>query len=197
MLNQIKFNFQILVTLALIFQVTNFSTCYAQLEEEAAKKPASNETTYTAYNIWYENFDRIPSINYKRGSILPAGTVISNIQVSPKKISFFVDEYGLNFTVDFQSKYHPGINPHQFKDRMITNKSLEARLKDKTDVEISGIKSGEIYHGMSKDAVIMAWGYPPEHRTPTTKLPRWVYWTSRFVQKSLAFTDDKLTDFRQ
>lgn len=170
----------------------------APQEQGAEEANLESNEYYTAYNIWFENPTRISSINYKRGSRLPAGSVVSNVRVSGNTIRFYVKEYGTDFAVQFIPKFHPGLTAAKYKDRMFTKLPLAQRTEGMTDVETSGIDAGEIFSGMSKEAVLISWGYPPEHRTLNTQMPRWIYWTSRFVQKTLVFdSDGKLTDFRE
>ena len=42
---------------------------------------------------------------------------------------------------------------------------VEVELGLMTDTEIEGIKKGIVLNGMSKEAVLVCYGYPPEHRT--------------------------------
>ncbi len=40
----------------------------------------------------------------------------------------------------------------------------------------AGIQQGRPMPGMSREGVILAAGYPPEHRTPSLDAPSWTYW---------------------
>ena len=40
----------------------------------------------------------------------------------------------------------------------------------------SGIQQGRPMPGMTREGVILAVGYPPEHRTPSLDAPVWTYW---------------------
>ena len=46
---------------------------------------------------------------------------------------------------------------------------------------------------MSKKAVILSWGYPPELATPSTSLNAWKYWLKRFTSKIVRFDSDGKT----
>lgn len=46
-------------------------------------------------------------------------------------------------------------------------------------IDQQGIASGQILPGMSKEGVIIAAGYPPEHQTPSLEAPTWTYWGDR------------------
>jgi hypothetical protein len=40
---------------------------------------------------------------------------------------------------------------------------------------------------MSKEAVIISVGIPPDHKTPDLKSNRWIYWKNRFKNKAVCF----------
>jgi len=49
---------------------------------------------------------------------------------------------------------------------------------------------------MSKEAVILAIGYPPEHVTPTLESNTWKYWRTRFATQLVSFVDGKVVDIK-
>lgn len=169
-------------------------TVLAASGQSDEKSPALGaDDYYTAHTIWYEQPTKLYSLNYKKGSKIPAGSVVSKIRMTPgrsPKIMFTVDEYEIEFTVLFQGKYHPNMSANEFKDRMLTKIPLEDRTKGMSELDKEGIEKGVIFSGMSKDAVLIAYGYPPEHRTPSTKMPTWIYWPGRFVSKAYTFDKD-------
>lgn len=44
------------------------------------------------------------------------------------------------------------------------------------EVDAQGIQNGDVYGGMSREGVLLALGYPPEHRTPSLESDEWTYW---------------------
>ena len=58
-----------------------------------------------------------------------------------------------------------------------------------SQMEKDNIKAGTLAVGMSKDAVIMAFGYPPTHRTKTLAESTWTYWKSKFINFEIQFDD--------
>ena len=79
----------------------------------------------------------------------------------------------------------------EIAEEMLSPKKTSIRGRFKED-----IKAGNLRVGMTKKQVIQTRGYPPAHKTPTTKSNLWVYWSSRFVQLSVAFEDGKLARAR-
>lgn len=63
--------------------------------------------------------------------------------------------------------------------------------------ERKNIKNGTIAVGMSKDAVVMAYGYPPSHKTPTLDSNMWTYWRDRFRRVFVYFENGKVVNIKQ
>ncbi|MDE0838920.1 MAG: hypothetical protein OSB41_07690, partial [Kiritimatiellae bacterium] len=129
-------------------------TVLAASGQSDEKSPALGaDDYYTAHTIWYEQPTKLYSLNYKKGSKIPAGSVVSKIRMTPgrsPKIMFTVDEYEIEFTVLFQGKYHPNMSANEFKDRMLTKIPLEDRTKGMSELDKEGIEKGVIFSGMSK-----------------------------------------------
>ena len=58
---------------------------------------------------------------------------------------------------------------------MFTNLSPEEAMKGFSKKERNAVKRGFLVGGMSKEAVLMAYGYPPEHRTPSLDSNDWTF----------------------
>ena len=56
------------------------------------------------------------------------------------------------------------------------------------------IKKGEVRPGMSRNAVLISWGYPPEVRTPELTLSDWTYWKSRFDTVMVRFEGGSVSE---
>ena len=142
---------------------------------------------YLAYNVWYEKPDNVWSTNYKTGMVVPAGTPVSNVRIgykrSHKLVAFSVPSMGdTEFIIHFTKAHHGNLSFSAFKKRMFTTKTFKEMSKGFSKDEIEAITSPRpfICKGMSKRAVIMAWGYPPEVATPATTLNIWKYWINRY-----------------
>ena len=152
---------------------------------------AADEQKFTAYNLWYEHPEKVYSTGYEKGAMIPAGSAVSQVKVSRKKVSF-VDGSGTRFTVIFNAKHHPGLNSEQFADRLLTSKNFAELTQGMSAKEVEAIKKGEVHAGMSKAAVLAAVGYPPEIRTAKTDLDTWTYWRDRFRTYTVTFADGKV-----
>ena len=61
-----------------------------------------------------------------------------------------------------------------------------------TKEEQNNIRKGVLDRGMSKRAVLMAYGYPPGHRTPDLDYHIWTFWQSRGQRMVAYFRKDRL-----
>lgn len=152
-------------------------------------------TLYTAYNIWYEQPTKIWSTNYQKGRLLPAGTAIKNVKQSRKYIRFTDADTDVTYTIFLIPDHHPGKSMGDIYQRYVTDKSLDQLTEGFSQSEHDAIKSGTVVNGMSKEAVIVCYGYPPEIATPSTKLDGWKYWRHRFKSFTIEFDDDGKVDY--
>lgn len=148
---------------------------------------------YTAFNLWYQNPEKVFAINYKVGKILPAGTEVTDVKIQKGRrshIAFTVKSTKQKFKVFYTQKYHGSVTIDKFRNRMFTRKTFAELTSDLTAEEIEAIKSGKARTGMSKKAVAICVGLPPEHKTPTLKSNSWLYWSSRMRKFAITFDEN-------
>ena len=165
-------------------------------------KAETEQKLYTAYNIWFEKPEKILSINYKRGAIIPAGTQVRDVEIITHRkrtaISFTTVKENRAFLIYWRQKHHPGKTVQQFKNTLFTTMQFEELTAGMTNEEILAIRKGEPLKGMSKKALIVCYGPPPEHGTFRPEHNVWIYWTSKFVRKKIFFgDDDRITGFKK
>jgi hypothetical protein len=157
-------------------------------EAKGAKPGHSKAVLYTACNLWYERANGISSINYKRGIRIPAGTPVQDVRIDVGSagsqrgkavIRFVRKKDGASFAIVFEPRYHPKETVEDFKMRIFTTKDFESLTKGFTDTEMRAIRAGKLKIGMRRAAVLVAWGPPPEHKTPSLDANVWTYWLSR------------------
>ena len=165
-------------------------------------KAETVQKLYTAYNIWFEKPEKISSINYKRGAIIPVGTHVRDVEIITHRkrtaITFTTVKENRAFLIYWKQKLHPGKTVQHFKNNLFTTMQFEELSAGMTNKEIMAIKKGEPVKGMSKKALIACYGPPPEHGTFRQEHNVWIYWTSKFVRKKIFFgNDDRITDFKK
>ena len=157
------------------------------------------ETYYTKANIWYEDTTKPIIINYHKGTIIPVGTKVK-IDAFAKNEIKFTTELGVTLVFLNASKYST-IKLQELFDRYFSKENVLAGWgglytkfsgKEKED-----IKKGIIAEGMSKEAVLMAYGYPPSHRTAALTNDEWAYWNSRFVSFRVIFKNNRVNSIER
>ena len=100
-----------------------------------------------------------------------------------------VDQRELHFTVTASGRQYRYLFTRHLRDAidMHMGRYFGPNCPDLTalsDADRAGIQQGQVFQGMSKQGVIIAIGYPPEHATPSLDSDQWSYWRnshSRFV----------------
>lgn len=155
----------------------------------SAARP-TGEKYYTKVNIWYENPEKILTTNYHMGAMLPVGSAVEVLKRKDKEIRFRDLKTSTEFRL-VQVKKYMNVTLDELFARYFSKGSLlegdgYAKL---TQMEKENIRVGRLAVGMSRDAVIMAYGYPPTHRTATLEAATWTYWKSRFANFQIQFDD--------
>jgi hypothetical protein len=178
-----------------------------------AAEPVAGKTFYTTANIWYEKPGYIESLNYHKGQILPLGTKVKIVKafemipgdhnaLAPQAQNFersirFVDDGGTSYTIVFNPRYAGNMTNWDFFRQYFSENDPMAEggaFRSLTAEEQKSVLAGEIAAGMSKTAVVMAYGYPPGHKTPSLKSDKWIYWENRSKTRIVYFSDDKVKD---
>ncbi len=169
---------------SLLFAVSHVSFA-ASLPAEV--KPVIGKSYYLRHNIWVEK-ERTVSTNYSRGELIPFNSPVVLESIGKKKIVLDID--GRRITV-------VNIRKHSQRDSSI----VAGQMLSHNKISLRGVpqerrddmEAGVLRLGMTKDQVIMTRGYPPRHKTASIKANHWVFWSSRFVQRTLVFEKGKLT----
>jgi hypothetical protein len=165
------------------------------------KEPAAGAQLYTAYNIWKHDSKRhMYCINFKSApTFIPAGTAVYGAQVKrsnqgsgneTQRIEFKIMNTGEKISIGMRSRWHPGKTLNNYFDMMFTTDNFEQLTEGLSEAEIAAIKEGTVVPGMSKRAVLIAYGYPPEHRTRSLDSDAWTYWMTTVAQKVVRFDAD-------
>ncbi len=157
---------------------------------------SADSNLYTAYNFWFENPDKISSLNYKRGGMIPAGTEVTNIEIGSHRryrtIAFYTVNPERKFRIFWKATNHPSRTVEQFADELFGAKSLTELTHNLSKEDIDNIETGHISEGMAKNAVLVAYGPPPEKVTFSQKSDIWTYWTSRMVTTKIFFDENDM-----
>lgn len=170
------------------------------VKSENKVQSAPEAKLYTAYNIWKVNRLLLRRcINYKYGyNIIPAGTEVLFAKIGEDRdkrtaIKFATAKDNHEYNIYFVSEWHPSKTIEDYLGYMFTPKTFEELTAGMTETEVDGIKRGIVLNGMSKEAVLVCYGYPPEHRTRSLESNVWVYWKNRLTSFEVCFDKDNRT----
>ncbi len=151
-------------------------------KQAAALTQFEGKALYTTANIFYEKPGKILSTNYHKGRILPAGSRVTIAFARGREIEF-KDEKGAEYRIILKRKHtSPTMSlPEYFKQYFSAENPLRpgGPYDAFTESERWSIKNGTIEKGMCRAAVLMAYGYPPSHATPSLKDDKWTRWIGR------------------
>ncbi len=170
------------------------AVCAAVLLGAAEKAPGLPEGDYfTCVNLWYEHDKPILSTNYHVGNRIPVGSRVSDLIVGRKRISFLYG--GVRFEL-FHVKKFSRVPIETLKMRTFskTDPLTTPAYLELTGAEQKAVREGRVEIGMSRDAVILSQGYPPEHRTPSLQQDVWTYWRNRILSFRVLFTGNRVSD---
>ncbi|MFA5363530.1 MAG: hypothetical protein WC335_09900, partial [Candidatus Omnitrophota bacterium] len=179
--------------LAVVFTVSLVAVTAVFAAKDKAESPAG-KTYYTAVNIWYEmNKENtapkeIPTTNYHKGAIIPINSKVTIGDLSERAVTFTTED-GKQYTIQYMLKHSvlplSEIFPRYFSPQ-------ETSLRQFNGEEQANIKKGTVAAGMSKKAVLAAYGYPPFISTPSLESDQWKYWIDRFRNSMITFSNDKV-----
>ena len=167
---------------------------------------------YTTVNIWHEK-GRIETMNYHKGTILPLGTKATitgtndgtppngnplQPQAIPEPFIQFDAEGGRSYKIVFKrSSAKSGTTIWDIFKQYFSEtdpKGEGGAFRSLTPEEQRNVLDGAIETGMSKEAVLMAYGYPPVSRkTRDLESDTWVYREGR-KSRTIEFIADRVAD---
>ncbi len=179
---------------ALSFLITALFIVLSAAAQVSAER-LKGKAYYTRVNIWYESPKKIPSSNYHKGTLLPVGTKVRMISMGNRKIIFRPKGSEEDFVI-VQQRKHSIITLKALFDRYFSKKDPMApgsEFHQYTTLEQKNIEAGNVVIGMRRNAVLMAYGYPPSHKTPNLGNNVWHYWYARIHQVTIHFKRDNVS----
>ena len=166
----------------------------------ASSRPASGDESYhlvgarvvyTLVNLHPdETRKRLYSVNYQQAGLLPRCTRVKIESVSSNEMKFLAVDGGREYAYIFHNSMRDSVPKHL--DKYFGTSCDKSKVQKMSKIDQEGIKTGQATEGMTKQGVILAIGYPPEHVTPTTEGNAWRYWKNRFGTMVVHFADGKV-----
>jgi serine/threonine protein kinase len=148
---------------------------------------------YTLVNL-HPDKTRLFDVNYQESGFIPLCTRVRIDEQDKKLVRFTVLATGQRF----EYVHHHVIPDFQANvDRVFGYSCVRGRAAALSSLDQQGIREGHVLPGMTKEGVILAIGYPPEHATPSTASNDWRYWTGRFSTMIVQFQDGRVSNIRK
>ena len=145
---------------------------------------------YTLVNLHPDARQNLYSVNYLQAGLIPLCTKVRIDSVGSDRMIFTLTESGRQHTYFFHRSLRLPISDHL--DRFFGKTCDTKKIEKMSQVDQEGISQGRVIPGMTKEGVILAIGYPPEHATPSLEANAWRYWKNRFNTMLVHFVDGKV-----
>jgi len=145
---------------------------------------------FTQINLWVDG-NRSLATNYRVETRVPINTEVEIRDTSSEVIVFYVPELDREIHLENIPGYTE-LDISELYDRYFGDSPVD--LSEFDSETRDAIESGRIEIGMSRDAVLLARGYPPAHRTPSLDENRWTYWRNRFARQAVHFSGGEVSD---
>ncbi|MBO6934100.1 MAG: hypothetical protein JJ863_03975 [Deltaproteobacteria bacterium] len=151
--------------------------------------------TYLMTNLHADARRRLTSLNYsspRGGTLLPICTPVTLERIRGRVITFRADTTGLRYQYIVTRHSRAPVEEHvqRYFGTQCPN------IGSMSPEDQAGVQNGQVYQGMTKQGVIMAIGYPPEHATPTLQGDVWKYWATSNNRFEVYFTNGIVSGIR-
>ncbi len=149
---------------------------------------------YTQVGMFVQG-TKVDTLNFTLGFPVPVNSIVFYEDINSKQLAFTVDDK--RFYIRNNPRYSK-TTMDQMMDRYFGTQKVD--LSKFTDAEKKAIASNKVEVGMSKEAVILAIGYPPAHTTPSLQQDEWKYWKFQhgYAQDTIIyhFKDNKVSEIQ-
>lgn len=155
---------------------------------ELAEGVQPSQLYYTQFSLFQEK-DNFRTTNYRKGTLIPINTRVSLVSINSGEAELRLVDTGQKLTIENVPKITKDDMQTAFKK---IAGATEVDLNQFTKEERTNILTGKAQKGMSKNAVLAAMGYPPQHETPSLDGDMWTYWSNRFNKLVVNFKNGKV-----
>ncbi|MBL4829784.1 MAG: hypothetical protein JKY55_07855 [Aliivibrio sp.] len=179
------------LTLSTLFIFGCASTVQLMDKKSGENLFETNKPVYTLVNLHPdEQRAKLYSVNYQQSGLIPLCSEVVMVEIQPKRLTFKVNSNERQYTLD---KHSSSPDFGKYLAQYFGTSCDKNAIAKMSEIDQEGIKKGVVKSGMTKKGVILAIGYPPEHRTPSLDSDEWIYWRNRFATTLIKFTDGVVT----
>ena len=147
-------------------------------------------TVYTQIGMWVEG-NAHNTTNYSQGVHIPINTRVEIQDSNPEAIVFYIPDMDERVRL-VNARQYTQLDIEGIFDRYFGTEQVSLDGFNRSTRQ--AIERGQIEIGMSKDAVLLARGYPPAHETPSTDHDTWTYWRHRFGRQLVHFENGRVSE---
>ena len=175
-----------------VLVVLSFASCGGTLLSPAYTQAVEKgEVFYTRQNIRYSTsmiHGHIASAaNYEKGFIIPVNTQVTIIDVSGSALRFKTK------SKEIILKVHPkytGMTVSDVSQQFFSTHKTD--LKGFSKLDLDAIYNAEATKGASKEAILIAKGYPPANKTASIRANKWKYYKRESSSGSSVYFKDNI-----
>lgn len=134
---------------------------------------------------------RLSAVNYQQAGLIPRCTPVQLLEADDETLRFKDLRTDVEYSYVWYSAAAESFGAHL--SRVFGRACDPEALRNLSAVDQAGIRAAKADVGMSKAAVLLAIGYPPQHRTPSLEDNLWTYWKNRFDRFVLEFQNGRVT----
>ncbi len=161
-------------------------------ENVAPPTKVAAKTVYTLVNLHANKRGEIESIGYQKLGMLPICTPVEIVEMDSDEIEFINKDNGINYVFSLHDTNQVSIAKH--RERIFGENCIDQSAM--SEIDKTGIEQGKAMVGMTKEGVVAALGYPPEHETPSIRGNKWVYWIGRVDKFVVSFKNDLVVSIK-
>jgi hypothetical protein len=162
----------------------------------ALDKSEYEDKTFYLAHAFFLSAPKATTTNYKKDlKVVPVNSKVKITSVTSKSIFVKGLERSIPSFELIHVKKHSRIDLDSLFRRSFKSEPVDLS-KFSTEVR-ENILKGEVKLGMTREAVLLARGYPPTHKTPDLNVDIWRYWYRQLVQRNHIFSGNILYDGRQ
>ncbi|MFO0596707.1 MAG: hypothetical protein U0228_15425 [Myxococcaceae bacterium] len=127
----------------------------------------------------------LSAVNYRSGTMIPLGAKVEVLKTSDDEVKCKVVDTGTEF--EFVGHKSLGKSARDLFKGFFAEADPAPKLAALPADQQKAVRAGELTIGMSREAVLMAMGPPPPHKTASLEAPKWIYWQSKMAQLEVNF----------
>ena len=154
---------------------------------EGGSAAVEGASMFLQRNLHADENNRTYTTNYQFPTLIPMGTPVRIDSQNRKVVKFTRLDTNQQFT--FLKTKHLRESYEETQAKYFGSEDPTPKIAELSEVDQQGISQGMALEGMTKEGVLYACGYPPDHKTPSLDSNQWRYWTTK-MRTQLVFFDE-------